>query len=126
MKFIAENGDVKIDVEAVKQTLSGMSKEELMKYANDPFWVRLRWALFILFWAIWVGMLVGAIVIVVTAPKCISIPKKCWEKSPMVHIDLQNVKIPNVGNVLENLAKKNIYAISLASVLQSDEHGVYR
>merc|ERR1719228_2274691 len=24
-----------------------------MQYANDPFWVRLRWVLFIAFWVIW-------------------------------------------------------------------------
>lgn len=41
-----------------------------MKYANDPFWIRLRWLLFILFWALWVAMLAGAIVIIVMAPKC--------------------------------------------------------
>lgn len=30
----------------VKQ-FSGLTKEELMKFANDPTWVRLRWGLFI-------------------------------------------------------------------------------
>lgn len=49
---------------------SGMGKEELSKYANDPFWVRIRWSLFILFWLTWIGMLAAAIIIVVLAPKC--------------------------------------------------------
>ena len=45
-----------------KQELSpALTKSELMKYATDPFWVKLRWALFILFWLIWVGMLVSAV-----------------------------------------------------------------
>lgn len=43
------NGDAKIDI-SDGQTFSGLNKEELMKYADDPFWVRLRWALFIIFW----------------------------------------------------------------------------
>lgn len=47
-----------------------MTKEELMKYANDPFWIRLRWTFFILFWLLWVAMLGAAIWIVVKAPKC--------------------------------------------------------
>lgn len=47
-----------------------MTKDELMKFANDPFWVRLRWIFFILFWALWVAMLAGAILIIIRAPKC--------------------------------------------------------
>lgn len=47
-----------------------MTKEELLKYANDPFWVKLRWILFILFWGVWIAMLAGAISIIVFAPKC--------------------------------------------------------
>lgn len=43
------NGDAKIDI-SDGPTFSGLNKEELMKYADDPFWVRLRWALFIIFW----------------------------------------------------------------------------
>jgi len=57
-----------------------MSKEELMKYANDPFWVRLRWIFFVCFWAIWVGMLVGAILIIIGAPKCAAPQPLPWYK----------------------------------------------
>lgn len=58
-----------------------------MKYANDPFWVRLRWILFVLFWAIWVGMLVGAISIIVFAPKCSApSPLVWWKEGPIVAI----------------------------------------
>lgn len=64
-----------------------MTKEELMKYANDPFWVRLRWILFTLFWAIWVGMLIGAISIIIYAPKCSAPPPLVWYKEgPIVTI----------------------------------------
>lgn len=56
----------------------GLGKEELKKYAEDPFWVRLRWILFILFWVGWLAMLVSAIVIIVLAPRCPSRPDLKW------------------------------------------------
>lgn len=57
-----------------------MTKEELMKYANDPFWIRLRWICFIAFWLVWLGMLVGAILIIVDAPKCAAPKPLPWYK----------------------------------------------
>lgn len=57
-----------------------MTKEELMKYANDPFWVRLRWIFFIGFWAIWAAMLICAILIIVDAPKCAAPEPLPWYK----------------------------------------------
>ncbi|KPU80226.1 uncharacterized protein Dana_GF16561, isoform B [Drosophila ananassae] len=86
VKFIKgdhQNGDAKIDIGAVnggKPAFTGMSKEELMKYANDPFWVRLRWIFFVGFWAVWVGMLVGAILIIIGAPKCAAPQPLPWYK----------------------------------------------
>ena len=38
-----------IDVDAGKQH-SGLTKDELMEFVNDPFWVKVRWITFILFW----------------------------------------------------------------------------
>jgi len=83
------NGDAKLDIgEAKTSEFVGMTKEELMKYANDPFWVRLRWVLFILFWACWVGMLVGAVMIIINAPKCAPPePKTWWEEGPLAEVD---------------------------------------
>ena len=65
-----KNGESIVEIGTPEVVFSGMGKEELTKYANDPFWVRLRWSLFILFWLTWFGMLAAAIVIVVVAPKC--------------------------------------------------------
>ncbi|KRT85530.1 hypothetical protein AMK59_1880, partial [Oryctes borbonicus] len=66
----------------------GMGKEELMKYANDPFWVRLRWFLFICFWLLWAAMLVGAILIIIAAPKCAPPePKTWWEEGPLTEVN---------------------------------------
>ncbi|XP_001359019.3 neutral and basic amino acid transport protein rBAT isoform X2 [Drosophila pseudoobscura] len=85
VKFIKgdhQNGDAKIDIGHVngKAAFTGMSKEELMKYANDPFWVRLRWIFFVGFWVIWAAMLVGAIMIIIGAPKCAAPQPLPWYK----------------------------------------------
>jgi len=90
VKFISvdsQNGDAKIDIENMKIAFAGMGKEELMKFANDPFWVRLRLFLFISFWLLWVAMLAGAVTIIVMAPKCAApAPLKWWEQSPLYQV----------------------------------------
>ena len=48
----------------------GLTKDELMKYANEPFWVRLRNILFTTFWIVWVSILIAAIGYVVHSPGC--------------------------------------------------------
>lgn len=129
MKFISENGDVKIDIEQSKDTLAGMSKEELMKFANDPFWIRLRWALFIFFWLLWAGMLAGAIAIVVIAPKCAAPePKKFWEESPIIQLDISDSPtndLKGLEHVLSDLKDRYIKAISLSSIVKEDADGTY-
>lgn len=96
VKFISvdsQNGDAKIDIENMKIAFAGMGKEELMKFANDPFWVRLRWFLFIFFWLLWAAMLAGAIAIIIMAPKCAApAPLKWWEQSPLYQVFLPAFK----------------------------------
>ena len=59
-----------------------------MRYADDPFWKRLRWILFIFFWALWAAMLIGAILIIVYAPKCAAPTPLVWYKQgPLVTVD---------------------------------------
>ncbi|XP_076763343.1 CD98 heavy chain [Xylocopa sonorina] len=127
VKFISENGDTKIDIESVKQALSGMGKEELMKFANDPFWIRLRWFLFITFWLIWLAMLAGATAIVVMAPKCTAPkPKEWWERSPIVQLDpleMDAHDLKGVEPLLDTLKEQNIEAISLASIVKESPTG---
>lgn len=48
----------------------GLTKDELMKYANEPFWIRLRNILFAGFWIVWVSILIAAIGYVVQSPGC--------------------------------------------------------
>jgi len=90
VKVKITGGEAKVDMDS---GFTGMTKEELMKYANDPFWVRLRWTLFILFWLIWVGMLVASIVIIVMAPKCPSPePRKWYMKGPIYQVVVNSFK----------------------------------
>ncbi|KAF7418632.1 hypothetical protein HZH68_001285 [Vespula germanica] len=127
VKFISENGDAKIDIETAKQTLSGMGKEELMKFANDPFWVRLRWFLFISFWVLWIAMLAGAIAIIVMAPKCVAPkPKKWWEESPIVRLQFPDSPTKNLKgfkSLLDELKEQHIKAICLPSIMKGSLEG---
>uniref|UniRef100_A0A673TDE2 Solute carrier family 3 member 2 n=1 Tax=Suricata suricatta TaxID=37032 RepID=A0A673TDE2_SURSU len=79
-----KNGLVKIKVAddeaeaAAPAKFTGLSKEELLKVAGSPGWVRTRWALLVLFWLGWLGMLAGAVVIIVRAPRCRELPAQSW------------------------------------------------
>lgn len=115
-----QNGDVRINLEVEKQqTFSGMSKEELMKFANDPFWVRLRWFLFIVFWGLWIGMLVGAVYIILDAPKCAApVPLSWWQKGPLVTVDeksyqgqVEDVKRYGASGVVYRLPEDETYFV---------------
>lgn len=68
-----------------EDSFTGLGKEELMQYANDPFWVRLRIILFILFWVGWVAMLVAAVVIIVVAPRCPERPDMKWYQQEAIY-----------------------------------------
>ncbi|XP_035531083.1 solute carrier family 3 member 2a [Morone saxatilis] len=82
-----KNGSVKQKVPEDEVTFTGLSKEELMKVAGTPGWVRTRWVLLVLFWLGWIGMLAGAIVIIVQAPRCKPIPEmNWWNEGPMYQI----------------------------------------
>ncbi|XP_077180446.1 amino acid transporter heavy chain SLC3A2 isoform X2 [Paroedura picta] len=79
-----KNGVVKVKVAEEEEEaelaakFTGLSKEELLQVAGTPGWVRTRWALLILFWLGWLGMLAGAIVIIVQAPRCKDLPQQDW------------------------------------------------
>ncbi|XP_070710776.1 amino acid transporter heavy chain SLC3A2-like [Pempheris klunzingeri] len=82
-----KNGSVKLKVPEDEVTFTGLSKEELMKVAGTPGWVRTRWVLLVLFWLGWVGMLAGAIVIIVQAPRCKPIPEmNWWNEGPLYQV----------------------------------------
>ncbi|XP_029932476.1 solute carrier family 3 member 2a [Myripristis murdjan] len=82
-----KNGSVKLKVPEDEVKFTGLTKEELMKVAGTPGWVRTRWVLLLLFWLGWLGMLAGAIVIIVKAPRCKPIPEmNWWNEGPLYQI----------------------------------------
>ncbi|XP_052900465.1 uncharacterized protein LOC128306872 [Anopheles moucheti] len=126
VKFIpSQNGDARIDMELEsQQALTGMTKEELMKYANDPFWVRLRWLLFVLFWALWGAMLLGSFYIIYDAPKCAApVPLSWWQEGPLVELDSEKYadQLPEVERygakgVIYHLPADETYLVHTAAV----------
>ncbi|UYV74623.1 Mal-A2 [Cordylochernes scorpioides] len=121
IKFIpsdyeAKNGDAKIDLGKSCKPQIGLGKEELMKYANDPFWVRLRMFLFVVFWVLWIAMLVGAVVIVILTPKCAPKPEpKWWQKSSIYHVYLKSYQDSNSDGEgdIQGLIKRQAYLSDL-------------
>lgn len=107
-----------------------MGKEELMKFVNDPFWVRLRWALFVGFWLLWAAMLAGAIAIIVVAPKCSAPePKKLWEESPIIQLEASDSPSNNLVGlkpILKELKDLNVKATSISSLVKESSNGMYK
>merc|ERR1711874_56656 len=100
-----------------KGQYEGLSKEELMKFANDPYWVRLRWILFALFWVIWVAMLVASIVIIINAPKCPSPePNQWWQKNAMYKVDVRKFNdFDGIRNELDYLVGSGVGKVYITS-----------
>ncbi|XP_069015389.1 solute carrier family 3 member 2a [Embiotoca jacksoni] len=122
-----KNGSVKLKVPEDEVTFTGLSKEELMKVAGTQGWVRTRWVLLILFWLGWVGMLAGAIVIIVQAPRCKPIPEmNWWNEGPLYQIsdlDAFNDGIKGVKEKLDDLNQLKVKGLVLGPfhVLQEDQ-----
>ncbi|VDN37992.1 unnamed protein product, partial [Cylicostephanus goldi] len=74
---VFEKNAEKVVFELEPKTI-GLTKEQLEKYRNDPFWRPLRTVLFVLFWVAWIAMFAGAILIVVLSPKCAVKQKPEW------------------------------------------------
>lgn len=88
-----KNGSVKVKIPDEKESkFTGLSKEELLRVAGTPGWIKVRWALLIFFWLGWIGMLAGAIVIIVQAPRCKPLPEmNWWDEGPLYQIgDVQS------------------------------------
>ncbi|KAF5297103.1 hypothetical protein FQA39_LY02683 [Lamprigera yunnana] len=126
VKFVTsekQNGDAKVDIAELKSsTFVGLSKDELMKYANDPFWVTLRWFLFILFWLLWAAMLISAVLIIVAAPKCAPPePRTWWEQGPLTEVEpdttleeLMQLKRNGVQGVIVNWSEDAYTSVNVS------------
>eukprot|EP00088_Acartia_fossae_P006419 TRINITY_DN12957_c0_g1_i3.p1 TRINITY_DN12957_c0_g1~~TRINITY_DN12957_c0_g1_i3.p1 ORF type:complete len:496 (+),score=115.65 TRINITY_DN12957_c0_g1_i3:32-1519(+) len=113
---LTEEKQVEIQPAEEKQTEAttkkGLSKEELLHYANDPFWIKLRITLFALFWVIWTGMLVASVVIIIYAPKCPSPePKTWWQKGPIYKISKDDFPGLEDGTFFSRLADEMDYVV---------------
>lgn len=123
----SQNGDAKIDIDNLKSAFAGMGKEELMKFANDPFWVRTRWFLFILFWLLWAGMLAGAIAIIIMAPKCAApAPREWWEQSPVYKVDVATFAskkgdLAGVTSKLDYIKSLGVKTVVVSSVVKATD-----
>uniref|UniRef100_A0A672HJR7 Solute carrier family 3 member 2b n=1 Tax=Salarias fasciatus TaxID=181472 RepID=A0A672HJR7_SALFA len=80
-----KNGSVKLKIPEEKEDddeeevkFTGLSKEELLRVAGTPGWVRTRWALLVVFWLGWLGMLIGSVLIILHAPRCRELPSTRW------------------------------------------------
>lgn len=116
----------------------GLSKEELQQFADDPFWVRTRRILFILFWVLWIGMIAAAVIIIVLTPKCPARPdQKWWETSVVYTVDVRTFKDSDGDGVgdLSGLTEKLGYlvdivgtggAIALRSIFQTSRQDPLR
>ncbi|XP_051285088.1 solute carrier family 3 member 2a [Dicentrarchus labrax] len=112
-----KNGSVKQKVPEDEVTFTGLSKEELMKVAGTPGWVRTRWVLLVLFWLGWIGMLAGAIVIIVQAPRCKPIPTmNWWNEGPMYQISDTDAFAEGIAGVeakLDNINQLKVKGLVL-------------
>ena len=61
VKFTKKADEAAVESGTVDVAFAAMAKEELMKYANDLFWIRLHWTLFVLFWNLWIVLAVAIV-----------------------------------------------------------------
>ncbi|XP_047739141.1 4F2 cell-surface antigen heavy chain isoform X2 [Hyalella azteca] len=114
-KAEVQAADIKVDI-ATEDEFRGLTKSELMKYAKDPFWVRLRIILMFLFWAAWVAMLVLAIWIIVKAPACEPPPTITWmQESAMVEVNPSAMDPQDSVNLVKALGLSSFYIPALIS-----------
>uniref|UniRef100_A0A3Q3L8M8 Solute carrier family 3 member 2b n=1 Tax=Mastacembelus armatus TaxID=205130 RepID=A0A3Q3L8M8_9TELE len=68
-------------------------------------WVRTRWALLVVFWLGWLGMLVGAVLIILQAPRCRDLPPtNWWNEGPLYQIG--NIQVFTDTHNLKGLEQK--------------------
>lgn len=128
VKVKITSGDAKIELDA-KPPFTGLTKEELMVYAKDPYWIKIRWALFILFWVIWLAMLVASVLIIIQAPKCPSPePRQWYMKGPIYQVNVGDFKdsdkdgkgdLKGVEDSLEYLLNTEVNSIWLTGFTES-------
>lgn len=122
VKFLPNAEETKGDADVEKGkprnggAFVGLNKDQLQRYADDPYWVRTRKILFITFWVVWVGMVAAAVIIIVLSPKCPPRPEqKWWETSVFYRADVRTFKDSDADGVgdLAGIAEKLGYVVDL-------------
>ncbi|KAF2352986.1 Solute carrier family 3 member 2 N-terminal domain [Trinorchestia longiramus] len=112
----------KVAIPNNEEEFRGLTKAELMQFAKDPFWVRLRIFLMILFWASWVLMLALAVWFVIRAPGCAPPPTISWmEESAMLEIDVNTMVPSDAVSLVSSLGVSSFYIPALIS-----DHDYYK
>ncbi|KAJ8266179.1 hypothetical protein GJAV_G00126860 [Gymnothorax javanicus] len=122
-----KNGIVKVKIpEEDEIKFTGLSKEELLKVAGTPGWVRTRWALLVLFWLGWAGMLAGAIAIIIQAPRCKPLPDmNWWNEGPLYQIGdvsafSKEKNLKGVTEKMDSLAELKVKGLVLGPIHVAD------
>lgn len=79
----AENGQLK---PLCNKPYAGMSKEELLQFSQQPFWVGLRWAGFVIFWLGFLAVIATIITLLVVEDKCKEVELEWWQKNVIYQI----------------------------------------
>ncbi|XP_052007682.1 4F2 cell-surface antigen heavy chain-like [Xyrauchen texanus] len=124
-----KNGCVKVRVqEDIGPKITCLSKDELMKIAGTAGWIRARWILLVLFFLGWVGMLAGAIVIILQAPRCKPIPEMNWWNEGLLYQisdvnAFSNKGLKGVEEKLEYLKQMKVKGLILGPIhtVQADQ-----
>ncbi|KAM6161068.1 amino acid transporter heavy chain SLC3A2 isoform 2-T2 [Erethizon dorsatum] len=81
---------------------TGLSKEELLAAAGGRGWARARAALLLLFWLGWLGMLAGAVAIIVRAPRCRPLPAQAWwHRGPLYRVGDASAFLGGAGRLAD-------------------------
>ena len=104
-------------------SFTGLSKDEVLKYAKDPQWVRIRWIILVLFWVIWIAMLVSAALLIAFQPKCPYKPRLEWyQKGAIYQIDVEKFKdsdgdgIGDVNGLIQDKTIEYINGLGIKSI----------
>lgn len=121
-----KNGAVKLKIpedEAAEEVpFTGLNKEELLRVAGTPGWVRTRWTLLLLFWLGWLGMLAGAVLIILQAPRCKDLPAlNWWNEGPLYRVRsiqgfTETGDIKGVEQKLDSLSELKVKGLVLGPI----------
>jgi len=111
------------DIEISHQS-EGLTKEELMAYANDPYWVRLRIAFMAMFWLGWFAMLAIAVWIIMVTPACAPPPSSTWlQKNTILEVQADDPPQGSTpGELAQLVANASIESVYIANLVDEQDY----